>query len=317
MNIGIIGVGGVGGYFGGKLTRLLNNYKEDLNIYFFARGKHLEEIKKNGLLLSTKDEGEFIAIPTLATDNVNDIPDLDVCLLCVKGYDLDNVLNTIKCRLIRNTQIIPLLNGVDIYERVKRVVGDVIVYPACVYVGTHIERYGKVTQDGGACTILLGKDPAYMQQSLQAISELFHAASIKHTIFDDVYPEIWGKYTFIAAYGMVTASEDKTLGQVLEDKEASSRVKGIMTEIQKIAEKKGINIPENLVEEAYNKAKNFPYDTKTSFQRDFAQKDKLNESELFGDTIIRLGKEVGVDTPVTLLVNEKLKSMKEKESVQY
>jgi 2-dehydropantoate 2-reductase len=307
MNIGIIGVGGVGGYFGGKLTKLLHNYKEDLTISFFARGNHLAEIQKNGLLVSTKDEGEFLAVPTLATDTVTELPDLDLCLLCVKGYDLDTVLNTIKSRLKSNTHIIPLLNGVDIYERVKKVVGDAIVYPACVYVGTHIERYGKVTQNGGACTILLGKDPAHMQQSHQSILDLFNAANIKHTFCDDVYPEIWGKYTFIAAYGMVTASEDKTLGQILEDTQSSTRVKAIMTEIQKIAEKKGINVSQNAVEDAYNKGKNFPYDAKTSFQRDFAQKDKLNESELFGDTIIRLGKEVGIETPVTLLVNDMLK----------
>ncbi|MBN2531547.1 MAG: hypothetical protein JXB88_01580 [Spirochaetales bacterium] len=64
MNIGIIGVGGVGGYFGGKLTKLINKYPEEINVYFFARGKHLEEIKKNGLILSTQNEGEFIARPT-------------------------------------------------------------------------------------------------------------------------------------------------------------------------------------------------------------------------------------------------------------
>lgn len=310
MNIGIIGVGGVGGYFGGKLAWLLNNNRDDLKIYFFARGGHLAEIKKNGLLLSTKDEGEFTVIPTLATDNMNDIPDLDLCLLCVKGYDLDNVLKAVKGKLKPGTKIIPLLNGVDIYERVRRVVSDAIIYPACVYVGTHIERYGKVTQNGGACTILFGKDPAHMQEYPQSIIDLFIAAGIKHTFFDDVYPEVWGKYIFIAAYGMVTASESKTLGQVIEDDDSSIRVKGIMTEIKRIAEKKCINLSENIVEESYHKGKNFPYEAKTSFQRDFELKDKSNESELFGDTIIRLGKEVDVDTPITQSVNERLRLIK-------
>ncbi len=315
MNVGIIGVGGVGGYFGGKLAGLLKDDNKELNVYFFARGRHLEEIQKNGLLLSTLEEGEFLVRPTLASDNMDDFPELDLCLLCVKGYDLNNVLKMLQCKINSSTQIIPLLNGIDIYDRVKRVIGDATIYPACVYVGTHIERYGKVTQNGGACTILLGKDPVHKERQPQAIIDLFKAANIKHTFFDDVYPEIWGKYIFIAAYGMVTASENKTMGQILADQDACMKVKGIMTEIYEIALKKGIQLSEHIVEEAFIKGNNFPYDSKTSFQRDFEQIEKPNEAELFGDTIIRLGEELGIATPITLSVNNKLQRRNKNDSV--
>lgn len=308
MNIGIIGVGGVGGYFGGKLAKLLNT-RDDLKVYFLARGKHLEEIKKNGLHLCTKHEGDFWVTPTLATDHADDLPHLDLCLLCVKGYDLENALISIKNKVDRNTQIIPLLNGVDIYDRVKRALGDAIIFPACVYVGTHIESPGKISQDAGG-RILFGKDPAHPLQRPQAIVDLFDAANIRYTFFEDVSAEIWGKYIFIAAYSMVAACQNQNIGQIGEDTVSSQMVKGIMAEIQMIAEKKGVKLSENIVEETFNKGKIFPSDSKTSFQRDFEQRDKQNESELFGDTIIRLGKEVGVDTPVTCSVNQQLKSMK-------
>ena len=89
MNVGIIGVGGVGGYFGGKICRLAS--MNDANIFFVARGEHLDEIRKKGLHVSTATEGEWICSPTMATDRIDELPILDICLLCVKSYDLKNV----------------------------------------------------------------------------------------------------------------------------------------------------------------------------------------------------------------------------------
>lgn len=312
MNVGVIGVGGVGGYFGGKLaTYMEQDASDELKVYFVARNKHLEEIRRSGLILNTADEGEQICRPTLATDNFDDLPMLDLCLLCVKSYDLNSALKSVKGIIKSDTEIIPLLNGVDIYERIRRIIPKGIVYPSCVYVGTRIERPGKVAQDGGSCRIFLGKDPRYPADLLpQRILGLFDASKVKYTWCDDIYQEIWSKYIFIAAYGMVTASENKTLGQIMETEDLSKMVISIMSEIAEIAKKQGIRLLADIVEESVKKAKSFPYDTKTSFQRDFEQKDKPDERDLFGDTIIRLGEFFGVETPTFRLVNDKLWKLK-------
>lgn len=306
MYIGVIGVGGVGDYFGGKLAKIIETHK-DSKIYFISRNRHLEEIKNNGLILSTVDEGETVCKPTLATDNFNELPKLDFCLICVKSFDLNNSLIALKNKINNDTHIIPLLNGVDIYERIRTVIPNGIVYPSCVYVGTHIERPGKITQNGGSCTILFGPDPQSPDVVSQKIFELFNSANIKYNWCSDPYKEIWSKYIFISAYGMVTASENKTLGQILESKELSNTVKSIINEIVEVATQRGVNLPNNIVEESFQKGRNFSYETKTSFQRDFEQKNKPNERELFGDTIIRLGETVGVNTLNTKLINDKLK----------
>lgn len=306
MNVGIIGIGGVGGYFGGKLTGLLGQVtNKDLKIYFVARNKHLEEIKKNGLLLSTV-EGETICRPTLATDNIGKLPELDLCLICVKIYDLNSVLKAVKNKIKDDTDIIPLLNGVDIYERVRKIIPNGVVYPSCAYVGTHLERCGKVTQNGGSCTILFGSDLKHPEVIPQRVFEIFEAASVKYKWCKDPYVEIWRKYIFVSSYAMITASEDKTLGQILESEELSEKLIGIMKEIEAIAQKQDVNFPDNIVETSFNQGKNFPYETKTSFQRDFEQKDKSDERELYGNTIIRLGESLGVATPITRSINEKL-----------
>ena len=296
MNIAVIGIGGVGGYFGGKLASLID-HENDIKVYFIARNSHLDEIKSNGLILDT-DEGQIVCRPTLATDDISELPPLDLCLICVKGYDLENALVQLQPKVSDKTMILPLLNGVDIYERIRSIIQHGVIFPACVYVGTHIERPGKVTQRGGTCTIHFGGDPKndYVDPRL---FDLLKKANIKYSWTENPYLEIWSKFIFIASFGLVTANFDKTIGEVMQSEELSGYVKHIMVEIVDIAKAKQIGLPPTIVEDSYAKGNKFPFATKTSFQRDYKQKDKDDERDLFGGTIVRMGKQFGVKTNTT------------------
>ena len=297
INIGIIGVGGVGGYFGGKLCHSLS--PREANFFFLARGGHKEEIHRNGLRVSTLAEGEWTCRPTLVTDSFEDFPVLDVCLICVKSYDLPPILRGIQGRISDETIITPLLNGVDVYERIRESFVTGKVLPACVYVGTHIEAPGKVRQNGGACKIFMGKDPLADTIIPRRLFDLFDRSGIQYEWIDDVYPEIWKKFIFIAAFGLVTAAFDKTLGQVMESKMLGEYVRSMMRETFALSHAQGVALPEETIINAYRKGYDFPPETKTSFQRDYERADKPDERDLFGGTILRLGLLHGIDTPVT------------------
>ena len=79
-----------------------------------------------------------------------------------------------------------------------------------------------------------------------------------------------------------------------------------MEEIAAVAQKKGVKLADTIVADSLETGNNFPPETKTSFQRDIEAKAKRNEGDLFGGTIIRLGKELGVPTPVTESIYSKL-----------
>ena len=70
-------------------------------------------------------------------------------------------------------------------------------------------------------------------------------------------------------------------------------------EIFNIAYAKGIELPSDIIEKSIYKARDFPYDTKTSYQRDVEWKGKINEGDLYGGTIIKEGRSLGIPTPVT------------------
>lgn len=295
MNIAVIGVGGVGGYFGSKLVLSKN---EGDKVYFIARGAHLDRINESGLIVKSKNEGESVCHPTLATSRIEDLPMLDMCLICVKGYDLDNVLEALKGKVKETTQIIPLLNGIDIYDRVRKVITKGYVYPACVYIGTYIEAPGVICQNGGQCKIIFGKDFQKQESDADLIREAFESAHIDFLWTDTYLEAIWDKYMCIAAYALVTAAYDKTMGEVYEDKALSGKLLGIMNVIYEISKKKGIKLSSDCMEIAYKKALDFPYDTKTSFQRDYEKKRNKDERESFGGIIIQLAKEYNIDATI-------------------
>ena len=307
--IGVIGVGGVGGYFGGKLCRIMAS-DQSTHIFFIARGAHLDEIRETGLMVNTVAEGEFICRPTLATDRATDLPALDLCLLCVKAFDLTQILKEINQVITEETLIVPLLNDVDIYERTRAAISQGFVIPACVYIGAHIERPGKVVQTGGDCKILFGKDPRHQDHVPYDVLRLFERSGIRHEWVDDPFPAIWEKFVFIASFGLVTARFDRTIGQVIESQELSDYVLGIMREIDRLAEGKGVQLPPTMVEDSFRRARGFPYGAKTSLQRDFEQAGQADERDLFGGTILRLGQSLGIEVPFTRKVYEELQNLK-------
>jgi len=298
-NIGVIGVGGVGGYFGGKLCHQTGS---GANICFVARGEHLRAIQQSGLLLSSESDGDLVCRPSLATDDFRRLPPLDLCLICVKEFDLPAVLSQLAPLVGDETVVLPLLNGVDVYSRVREVIQKGVCLPACVYVGTHIERPGKIRQKGGACRILFGADPQRADFAPQEIVKLFDSAGIKSEWTSDIQVEIWKKFIFICAYGLVCAAHDKTLGEILADAELKGEVRAIMMEASAVAKASGVRLPDDIVEVSLLKARDFPAAAKASFQRDFERQDKLDERDLFGGAMIRLAERMNVLLPGTRAV---------------
>jgi 2-dehydropantoate 2-reductase len=249
--------------------------------------------------LNTPEQKHMICTPTMATDNVGEIPPPDLCLMCVKSYDLDNAIKALARNINPSTMIIPLLNGVDVYERIRTTLEDGIVLPACVYVGAHIEKAGVVAQIGGEGIILCGRDPKISDFNPEALGDFFSQVKVKFRWNDDPYPEIWKKYIFIASFGLVSAYSRKSLGEIVSDQRSRETVREIMGEIVAIAGEKGIELPGGVINLSIEKAKDFPPETNTSYQTDIEKKGKRNEGDLFGGTIIRLGHRLGVPTPVT------------------
>jgi 2-dehydropantoate 2-reductase len=95
----------------------------------------------------------------------------------------------------------------------------------------------------------------------------------------------------------------------LEEPSLKEEVIGIMNEIYSIALKRNIRLSDGIVDLSLKKAMMFPPDTQTSLQRDIHQKKGRSELELFGGTIMDLGKKLGIPTPTTKKIYRELEGV--------
>lgn len=295
MRIAVVGIGGIGGYYGGKLAMAYAGSGRH-EIVFIARGEHLAAIRKNGLRLITPD-GEFNAVPTLATDNPNEGGLLDLVLFCVKSYGLDDAARMIAGSIRKGSVILPLLNGVNITERLKALIPECTVLNGCVYIGASIEAPGVVHHKGGTGLLIFGPDRNEDVEKYRGIETLLKEAGIPVELARDAALPVWTKYIFIDPLAVVTARLGKTFGAILENEGDREMLAGLMKEVESVARAKGVNFPEDIVQATLQKAAGFPYATRTSFQLDY-EKGRQTELDIFAGYVVKAGKELGIATPL-------------------
>jgi 2-dehydropantoate 2-reductase len=306
LNVCVMGVGGVGGYFGGKLARTFSsNSDSSVDIFFVSRGKHLGAIKENGLIVKSPEFGTITCKPTLATERISELPQMDIILITVKGYDLMEAATSIQDHIKANTIILAPLNGADIQEKLRIKVNTGIILPSCVYISSYIEEPG-VVHTGKPGRIVFGRDPGYPDHIPHELFRLFQKASIDYEWKEDANPAIWEKYIFIASFSLISAYYNRTLGEILGEPSLKKEVIAIMNEIYSIALKRKIQLPDGIVDLSLKKATMFPPGTQTSLQRDISQKKGKSELELFGGTILYLGNEMGIPIPTTRKIYQEL-----------
>ena len=307
-SITVIGLGGVGGYFGFKLAQTYRD-SPDVTITFVARNETYNIIKDKGLTLLSAEHANSTAYPNDLINNLNDLPVSDLLLICVKEYDLEAVCLTIKDKIKADTIILPLMNGADIYERIRKIIPNGILLPACVYVASHRKEKACVEHKGKSGKIILGKDPIHQEFLPDEIVLLLKNAGIDVEFKENSLPDIWTKFFFIASFGLVTARYNKSIGQVNEENNLKMEALAIMTEIKKITTLKGIKLSDTIIQDTFEKAATFPHYTPTSLQLDVQSKKAQNELELFAGTIIKYGKELRVEVPATTKIYEEIRRL--------
>jgi 2-dehydropantoate 2-reductase len=302
-NICVAGVGGVGGYFGGMLAlNITTNYRDKRNIVFVARGAHLEAIQKNGLVIKPFGEQEqpITCVPNVATQKVTDLNLINLLIVAVKGYDLEQTIESLKEKISSDTVIVPLLNGVGNEEKIRKILPKKgIILPTCVYISSKIEEPGVIKLMGNIARIVAGPDPLNRDYDGSEITLFFQTMGIKFTWAEDPQIAIWQKYMFIAPAALITAANNITINGIVQSEDFKQDFCAIMAEIRKIAEKKNIFLPESAEADSIKIAEKIDKDAKTSFQLDVEKKKPKTEIDVFGYDIIKMGKEVSVDTPVT------------------
>ena len=301
--IAVAGIGGVGGYLAGMLGRVW----PDLTL--IARGKRLETLRGKGLVLHSDYKGE-IAVKTGNVMPADEMGEQDVIFVCVKNYSLEQVCEGIKDSVTENTIIVPVMNGVDPGERIRRILDKGTVVDSLIYIVSFISEDGSVIQQGDFASLRIGiQNPDEKgRKAVQTVSEILSLADIDHKVSSDIQAEIWKKYILNCAYNVETAFYDRTIGQLREDPVTAAQYEALVQEAGQVAKAKGVAITqEHLDAILYRFYHELADGATSSLQRDI-RAGKPAEIETFSGYIVREANRLGISVPVSMKMYEGLKN---------
>ena len=295
MKIAVMGSGGLGGLYGGRLAHA------GYDVTFIARGAHMSAMKEQGLLIENDEQGEVrIARPNV-TDDPAAVGVADYVLLAVKLWDTDAAVGAIRPMVGPATAVISLQNGVIKDDILRREFGEDAVVGAVAYVATHVARPGVIRQTGTMQRLVLGEYDGQQSPRAQQLLDAMLRAGIQAAISDDIRRTIWEKYVFLVGLSGTTATMRSTIGPIRQNAQARAFLYDLLKETVAVGRAHGVRLPSDYADDRLAFLDTVPATMTSSMHHDLEKGNRLEVAWLSGG-VVELGRAVSVATPANRAV---------------
>ncbi len=290
MRIAVFGVGGVGGYFGGKLA------KAGMEVIFIARGEKLRALKERGLRVDSL-HGDFVVSPVQAAESPSEVGEVDAVILGVKAWQVPQVAESLRPLMGPDSYVMPLQNGVEASDQLSSVLGSSHVLGGLCYLVTFIVGPGHIKHAGMVPKIIFGELDGKPTERADRLLRAFTDAGIGAEVATDIHSAIWEKFIFIASLSGVGAVTRVPVGLARTVPETRRLYELCAREIAAVADAGGIRLKQDAVTDTMLKIDNLPPEATASMQRDIMA-GLPSELSAQNGAVVRLGMKLGVPTPV-------------------
>jgi len=286
--VAVVGAGGVGGYFGGKLAAA------GVDTTFVVRGRTLDAMRARGLRVQSID-GNFDVGRVNATDTPSQ--PVDAVLMTVKAWQIAEAAAQIKPIVGDDTIVVPLENGIDAPDSLAAVLDRRNVAGGLCAIVSFVVEPGVIRHAGGSPFIVFGELDNRVTPRAERLRDTLRSAGVKADNADDIQKSLWSKFAFIAPMSGVGAATRMPVGVWRSIPEARALAERVMREVIAVAQARGIELDADMVEKTMQRYDNLPPDATASLQRD-VMSGKPSELDAQLGAAVRLGYESGVATPV-------------------
>jgi 2-dehydropantoate 2-reductase len=290
MRIVVVGAGSVGGYFGGRIAAA-----GSADVIFVARGAHLDALRSRGLTIESPIGN--VHVPRV---NATDVPatagPADAVLFTVKLYDMESAADLLPPLVGPDTVAIPLQNGVDAVDMLTRKIGRSHVAGGTAYVAAVISEPGVIRHTAWN-RLIVGELDGTASPRLQRLLEACRPAGFDITLSDHIQTDIWSKFVHLAVFAGMTALTRLPVGPLRDDPDVFAMWQAAVLESMAVAHAKGIDVPRRVFDDVMANVQSVPAQAKSSMLQDLERGRRLELPWLSG-AVVRMGREVGVDTPI-------------------
>ncbi len=298
MRIAILGSGGVGGYFGGRLAAA------GADVTFIARGAHLDAIRRHGLRI-TSPRGDAHVVNPKAVETVADLGPVDLVLVGVKLWDTETVARNLVPVAAKGAAVLSLQNGVEKDDVLRRhVPADAVMGGVC-YIAATIAEPGVIAHSGAMQRLVFGEYGGARSARGEALLAACADAGIDAEFSDAIERLIWEKFVFLVGLSGTTSLYRQPVGPIRENAEQRALLLDAMREVVAVGRAKGVPLAPDYAEGRLAFCDTLPAGMTSSMATDLARGNRLELPWLSGG-VVEMGATLGVPTPANRRIAETL-----------
>jgi 2-dehydropantoate 2-reductase len=285
VRILVLGAGGTGGYFGGRLAQ------SGADVTFVVRPPRALQLEQYGLQIrSPLGDADFPVahvvadkLETLATEKP-----FDLVLLSCKAYDLDSSLDAIAPAVGEHTTVMPILNGLLHYAELDARFGRDRVLGGLCFISATKGPHGEVMHLGKPASITFGeRDGNPDSERVRGFSSLCAQASFDHLATSDIDQQLWNKYTFLTTLAAGTCLMRADVGTIMAGEGGRDFMQALYRECLAVAEAAGQPISPETQAIALDTLTQAGSPVKASMLRDLEAGQRVEAAHIVGDMLHR------------------------------
>ncbi|HDR4510522.1 TPA: 2-dehydropantoate 2-reductase [Bacillus cereus] len=302
MRILVLGAGGVGGFFGGRLV------EKGEDVTFLVRSKRKKQLEERGLVIRSVN-GDFSFQPKLITKEDRTAP-FDVILFSTKAYHLNEAIQDLKPFVGENTVIIPLLNGIAHVSLLQKEFGEEKVIGGLCFIETTLNDEGEIVQTSDANRLVFGEMKSQHAEKIKHISKAFAGTKSSFVLSENITQDMWHKYLFITVMSGVTTLMRAPIGPIRESEGGRDFIQNLFEECMQIMRCIGAPIKDNIVQEHMKTIDKISYNMKSSMQRDMEKGSSIEGTHLQG-YLLDVAEQFSIAAPLLGTIYQNLKVYEE------
>lgn len=289
MNILILGAGGVGGYFGGRLI------EAGADVTYLVREKRQQTLREKGLEIESPHGNLTLQVKTATAQTVK--PDFDLILLAPKAYDLDASLASLENAVGKTAVLLPFLNGITHMQRLDAHYGKHRVMGGVAHIAAELTETGVVRQLTPMHSLTVGhRDPAH-----ESIARDFFGLC-QRAKFDSFYSEniqetLWIKWAFLATLAGATTMFRGSVGRIMATENGPDLVRALYAECLAVAQAYGSAIPADAQEKAQKMLTQLDSPLTASMLRDLLSGRRTEHDHVLGE-MVRMAQDKNLSVPL-------------------
>lgn len=285
MRMLVLGAGGTGGYFGGRLAQ------SGADVTFLVREARAAQLDRDGLVIRSplgdaRFPVRYLTAPQLA--GVAAAQPFDMVLLSCKAYDLDSSIQAIAPAVGEGTTVWPILNGLKHYESLDERFDKQRVLGGLCFISATKSNLGEVLHLGRPASVTFGErsgDPRSAR--CQALADAFAAAGVDHHYSEHIALDQWIKFAFLTALAGATCLMRASIGDIVAAEGGRAFIEGLYGECLAVAEAAGHSIPAEARDKALGMLTQAGSSVTASMLRDLESGQRTEGAHIVGDMLRR------------------------------